>query len=73
MAGTIARTPCPDCDEVGGLYIDTVLVAGQIGDHSLAGNQIKVSARAQPILRCSKCDFSLLGEFDGDSVVFNPQ
>ena len=66
MTGTITRTPCPQCHEVGGLYLDARIVAEPIGSHSLSGNQLKTTARVRPILKCTNCDLNLAGEFDGE-------
>lgn len=63
-------TPCPNCEATGTLAIDVKLVANPLGSHSLAGAQLKVSARERPVLSCSACDFELAGEFDGQHAVF---
>ena len=53
----LSTIPCPGCDNVGTLYIGTVLQAKPIGSFSLAGNQMKVSAQRIPAIRCSFCSF----------------
>jgi hypothetical protein len=53
----LSTLPCPQCENVGTLYIGTVLQAKPIGSFSLAGNQMKVSANAVPGIRCSSCSF----------------
>lgn len=65
-------TPCPDCEATGTLTINIKLVASPLGSHSLAGAQVKVSARERPVLSCttSSCDFELVGEVDGQHAVF---
>lgn len=65
MTGTINRTPCPQCTEVGGLYIDTDFVSQPLGSFSLAGSKMKTSAQLMPILKCANCTMKLVGKFDG--------
>lgn len=66
MAGSITRTPCPQCLATGGLYIDDQLVAAPIGDFSLAGGAVKVSAISAPVLQCANCTLRIVGTFDGE-------
>jgi hypothetical protein len=73
MTGTINTTPCPECKLIEKLYIDVQFVSSELGTFSLAGAQIKTSGKMLPILKCHNCDFSLMGDFDGDRhVVFTP-
>jgi hypothetical protein len=73
MAGTITRTACPKCKEVGYLHIITRFVAKPLGTWSLAGAQVKTTGSMKPILKCHNCDFDLVGEFDGDfHATFQP-
>lgn len=74
MAGSITRTACPQCSTVGALTITDVLTAQPIGSFSLAGVQMKVSARPRPVLSCATdgCDFERVGEYtpDGGHAMF---
>lgn len=74
MAGSITRTACPQCARVGALTITDTLVAQRVGTFSLAGVQMKVSARPCPVLKCTAdgCDFERVGEYapDGGHAVF---
>lgn len=73
MAGTIDRTPCPGCGQTEVLYISVKLFAKKIGEFSLAGAQVKFSARELPVLKCHNCDFNLVGRFTDDNhVAFTP-
>lgn len=75
MSGTINRTPCPECNMIGKLYISVEIVAKEIGTFSLAGHQVKFSGKELPVLKCNNCDFSLVGRFDGEGhshAVFDP-
>ncbi len=49
-----ARQSCPQCAKHG-LVIDWRLVARPVGSYSLAGVQMKFSAREEPWLRCPAC------------------
>lgn len=74
MTGTIHRTPCPQCNEVGGLFLSAQLVAQPLGTWSLSGGQIKTPAEITPFLKCANCTFSLAGKFDGEfHATFEPQ
>jgi hypothetical protein len=66
------ESPCPVCKAPSGcLSVRDELVASQLGDFSLSGNQMKVSARTRPVLRCATCDLSVAGEYDDEGhVVF---
>jgi hypothetical protein len=73
MTGTITRTACPECGEVGYLYIDTRFVSKPLGTFSIAGAQMKTVGKMKPVLRCHNCPFDLVGEFDGGNhAVFSP-
>lgn len=59
--------PCPRCNaEPGCLSIADQLQAQPLGSFSVAGAQLKVSARSVPVLRCSACGLELVGEYTGD-------
>lgn len=61
----IESSPCPQCGAPPGcLRLEEVLVAQQIGTFSLAGAQMKVSARTCPKLTCTECDLSLIGRYE---------
>jgi len=53
----LSTVPCPECENVGTLYIGTVLQAKPIGSFSLAGQQMKFSANEIPAIRCTACTF----------------
>lgn len=73
MTGTIHRTPCPQCKEIGGLFLSAQLVAQPLGTWSLSGSQIKTPAEITPFLKCVNCTFSLAGKFDGEfHATFDP-
>lgn len=63
---TVDESPCPSCGATGTLALDEVLSANPIGSFSLAGAQMKVTAKAKPRLTWSVCGLSLLGEYDTD-------
>lgn len=67
------RTPvpkaCPDCGQTGGLTIGTRLVARPLGTWSLAGAQMKTSARTMAELACSRCGMSRVGRIEGNHFV----
>lgn len=60
MSGT-----CPWCGQTGGMTLDRVLKARPIGDFSLAGAQMKVSAVERYELACTVCGRSQLGHIEG--------
>ena len=66
MTGTITRTPCPQCKEVGGLFISSQVVAQPIGEWSLSGGQMKTPVSIKPFLKCANCTLNIAGEFDGE-------
>lgn len=69
----VEETPCPECGVTGSLDLSIRLVAHQVGDFSLAGVQMKFSARDTPVLGCGKCGFELYGEIDdNENAVFHP-
>lgn len=70
---TIEQSPCPACGApAGALQLDEQLVADPIGSHSLAGVMLKVNARFRPVLTCTSCPLSLVGEYDGQRHVTFP-
>lgn len=54
----LSQIPCPNCD-LRNLYLGTGLVARPVGSFSLAGAQMKFSARDVPAIRCrtEDCNF----------------
>lgn len=66
-AAPVAK-PCPWCARTGGLTLGTALVAKPLGTWSLAGAQLKTSARLRAVLACSLCDRSATGYLDGVTV-----
>lgn len=62
QARELAGKSCPQCEAVGTLSVQWKLVARPLGSHSLAGAQVKLSARETPHLECSACEFSEAGE-----------
>lgn len=56
----VANTPCPSCGEKT-LRIEARLAAKPIGDFSLAGAQMKVSAVEVPWLVCDNCGVEVEG------------
>jgi hypothetical protein len=63
---TVEESPCPRCGASGTLSIRERLQAKPPGTHSLAGGQMKVSARSVPVLGCSDCGLSVDGVWDPD-------
>lgn len=64
---SLNETVCPACGAgPGTLSIISRLVANPLGSHSLAGAQLKVSARRRPVLTCSRCPLRHVGEYDPD-------
>jgi hypothetical protein len=57
--------PCPECGTVGTVALRPVMVAKPLGSFSLAGAQMKVSARQGWELACSACPFRVLGRVEG--------
>lgn len=53
----LSQVECPGCTEKG-LFLTKVRAARPIGDFSLAGAQMKVSAYEVPALKCSFCDWT---------------
>jgi hypothetical protein len=70
---TVEESPCPQCGELETMRLEIKLVATPIGAFSLAGVQMKVSARQRPVLTCTHCELFLIGEYepDGRHVVFD--
>ena len=60
MEDQLRQVVCPGCGEVGSLGVELRLVAKPIGSFSLAGAQMKVSAREVPHLVCTTvgCGFT---------------
>lgn len=74
MSGSIHHTACPQCKEVGGLFMSAQLVAQPLGTWSLSGSQIKTPAEITPFLKCANCTYSLAGKFDGEfHATFQPK
>lgn len=67
------ESACPACDYRGGLTIEDHFFADPIGSASLAGHQIKVTGRRKPVLRCGACRLYLVGEYEGQHALFEPQ
>lgn len=65
MSDKLETTNCPQCGHTT-LKIDVRLTAKDIGDFSLAGNQMKFSAHWKPYLFCwrPECDYERAGWFD---------
>jgi hypothetical protein len=62
---SIESSPCPACGAPPGcLRVEDVLVAQPLGTFSLAGNQMKVSARTCPKLTCTQCRLELIGRYE---------
>jgi hypothetical protein len=74
MSDKLAKTRCPTCGEFT-LKITERLKARKIGEFSLSGQQMKVSAAYHPVLYCTKldCTFERWGWIDGGHVVFDPR
>lgn len=63
---TAQESNCPACDQHGSLVIETHIVANPLGTFSIAGAQMKVTARERLVLRCSACGLEITGECDED-------
>lgn len=64
---TIDNAPCPACSTPpGSLSLTETLEARPLGTWSLAGAQLKTSARSAPVLNCSVCGLRVVGEYDPD-------
>lgn len=64
---TVDASACPACKAPpGSLRLTGGLQARPLGSFSLAGAQMKVSARSVPVLTCTACPMRLVGEFDRD-------
>jgi len=74
MSQKLKTHTCPECGMVGSLEIEVMLIAKQLGTHSLSGTQMKVSANTKPVIVCTNnCAFLHVGEFDGDyHAIFTP-
>lgn len=68
----IDETPCPNCEAVATLFIQTKMVANPIGSFSIAGAGLKVTAQERPVLTCTACEWEKIGRFDSDGghVIF---
>lgn len=74
MTGTITRTACPKCGEVGYLHITNRFISKPIGSWSLSGVQVKTTGTMAPVLKCHNCDLDLVGQFDGNfHATFDPR
>ena len=65
---------CPNCgvstrQEPGAMKVETVFVAQPLGTFSLAGGQLKASARARSQLSCTRCGWSTLGRIEGEDFI----
>lgn len=72
MSETLKKTPCPKCGELT-LVLDLRLKAKEIGEFSLAGQQMKFSVQELPHLSCANpvmCDFEEWGRIEGTHAVF---
>lgn len=70
---TAETSQCPRCHAgPGTLQIRSTLQARPIGEFSLAGAQMKVSAVEVPVLTCSACDLHIVGRFEDGHAVFTP-
>ena len=60
MEDQLSQVVCPGCGKDGSLGVELRLVAQPIGSFSLAGAQMKVSAREVPHLVCTTvgCGFT---------------
>lgn len=72
----LAAMPCPRCGLVGKLSIrqKTIMVSQKIGGFSLAGAQLKTSARQEslPVLDCLDCGRVAVGQWTTDGYVAFP-
>ncbi len=64
------RKPCPRCGERQ-LTLSWWLEAKPIGTFSLAGQQLKFSARENAVVRCQFCRLVLQGRITPDAEVVN--
>lgn len=71
MTRSIERTKCIDCGQTA-LAMDLVWRADGIGAASLAGQQIKTTAKLLPLLFCKnpECKFEMWGWVEDGSAVF---
>lgn len=65
---------CPNCSvssrvDPDAMEIEECLEALPIGTWSLAGQQLKTSARTTQRMRCRICGWSILGHIDGETFV----
>lgn len=58
---------CPKCGTENTVEVRRGLQARPIGSFSLAGNQMKFSAREVAIATCTACDLHLVGHLEGTS------
>lgn len=59
---------CPQCTRVGTLYLANVFVAKDVGDFSLAGQQLKLSVIERVVLACERCRFERVGHLEGAEI-----
>ncbi len=59
---------CPQCRTQGTISVRLVLVAKPLGSFSLAGEQMKVSARRAAVAECSSCGLSVSGHLENPTI-----
>jgi len=55
---------CPQCGGESTVEVERGLRARPLGSHSLAGAQMKVSAREVAVATCTNCDLHLIGHLE---------
>lgn len=68
---------CPECgtksrDDPGAFVISDALVAQPLGDFSLSGQQMKVSAHRRLKLECQRCHWHVYGYIQGEDFIADP-
>jgi hypothetical protein len=56
---------CPNCGGENTVQVEPALSAGQIGEFSLAGMQLKFPAREVARATCTACPLNLIGRIEG--------
>lgn len=59
---------CPNCETPNSIVISLAFTARQIGRFSLAGVQMKVSARQVAFADCSACGLHVVGYLDNPEL-----